>query len=379
MLAGYLTAERGLGWLALATTSGRARAHACRRWPPARGRRRTHARDPLRRLVPEQHRGDHLRVRKDAGRFCFRRLRVAAASASTVPVWKPPHSPRCRNSSLVRPMPMARRPRGWAARTGGSHHEQVPGTSLRWRFERDSVDGRQSPRAWGARRTSESDPLGRDRAAVVLAGTMGAGTAVAAPPATTFVELSTEFAAGGTVVLGADIAQTGQVLDVGAGKSVTLDLAGHSLSVTGVPAGNAAIGVFTGAELIIEDTGGGGTLIATGGTGGRHRRRRRHGRHLHVHPGRLGCRRRRRRRGHRHRRRWPPWRQRRDSRPGWRNRRVRRVCRRHGSARHRRDRRNRRQRRHCCCRRRRRCRRHIRPPVSVVSLSAAPAVPAASR
>ena len=76
---------------------------------------------------------------------------------------------------------------------------------------------------------------------------------------TTFSELSTAFAAGGTVVLGADIAQTGQVLDVGAGESVTLDLAGHSLSVTGVPAGDAAIGVPAGTELTVEDTGVGGS------------------------------------------------------------------------------------------------------------------------
>ena len=137
--------------------------------------------------------------------------------------------------------------------------------------------------------------------------------------------------------LGADIAQTGQVLDVGAGKSVTLDLAGHSLSVTAVPAGNAAIGVLTGAELIIEDTGGGGTLIATGGTGGAGIGGGA-GRASPRSPRRPGCRRRA-RRGHRHRRQWSPWRQRRGSRPGWRNRRVRRVCRRHGSPRHGRDRR----------------------------------------
>lgn len=62
-------------------------------------------------------------------------------------------------------------------------------------------------------------------------------SAFAVSPATNFTELSDSFATGGTVVLANDITQTGQELNVGAGKSVTLDFAGHTLSVTGVPAG----------------------------------------------------------------------------------------------------------------------------------------------
>jgi hypothetical protein len=101
-----------------------------------------------------------------------------------------------------------------------------------------------------------------------VSGLVAAPNAAAIPPVTTFSELSTAFAAGGTVVLGADITNPGESLDVDAGESVTLDLAGHSLSVTGVPAGDAAVGVPAGAELIVVDAGGSGSITATGGTGG---------------------------------------------------------------------------------------------------------------
>ena len=104
---------------------------------------------------------------------------------------------------------------------------------------------------------------------VLVGGLVGPlGAAADTPVATTFDELADEFAAGGPVALGADIAQTGQGLDVGAGMSVTLDLAGHSLSVTGVPAGDAAIGVPAGTTLTVVDPVGGGSITATGGTGG---------------------------------------------------------------------------------------------------------------
>ncbi len=101
-----------------------------------------------------------------------------------------------------------------------------------------------------------------------LAGPFGPGTAAAVSPATNFTELADSFATGGTVVLANDITQTGQALNVGIGQSVTLDLDGHTLSVTGVPSGQAAIGVPAGTTLIVEDTPGGGSITAVGGAGG---------------------------------------------------------------------------------------------------------------
>ncbi len=95
-----------------------------------------------------------------------------------------------------------------------------------------------------------------------VVGLSGPGSATAASTASTFTELSTAFAAGGTVTLGNDI--TGSALNVGAGQTVTLDLAGHSLSVSG----NVAIGVPGGTTLIIVDTSGDGTVTATGGAAG---------------------------------------------------------------------------------------------------------------
>src|SRR5215212_800277 len=92
--------------------------------------------------------------------------------------------------------------------------------------------------------------LFQSRAAAMLfvacgaAGLIGPSRAAAgAPPVTvtTFTGLTTAFNSGGTVVLGDDITQTGQALAVPDELSVTLDLAGYSLSITGVPAGRAAI------------------------------------------------------------------------------------------------------------------------------------------
>lgn len=75
-----------------------------------------------------------------------------------------------------------------------------------------------------------------------------------------------------TVVLGQSITESsGDNLPVPSGCSLTLNLAGNDLSITGVASGDAAIAVPTGASLDIEDTSttGGtltaGTLTATGG------------------------------------------------------------------------------------------------------------------
>ena len=51
-------------------------------------------------------------------------------------------------------------------------------------------------------------------ALLLVSGLVAAPNAAAAPPVTTFGELSTAFATGGTVVLGADITSPGQPLDV---------------------------------------------------------------------------------------------------------------------------------------------------------------------
>jgi hypothetical protein len=116
--------------------------------------------------------------------------------------------------------------------------------------------------------------LFQSRAAAMLlvassaAGLLGPSTAGAGvPPVTTFTELATAFNNGGTVVLGNDITSPGQALAVDE-LNVTLDLAGHSLSITGVPAGHAAIGVPLGASLTIVDATGAGSITAVGGAGG---------------------------------------------------------------------------------------------------------------
>ncbi len=93
----------------------------------------------------------------------------------------------------------------------------------------------------------------------------GAGVVYAAAPVTSFLDLQTAFAAGGHIALGADISSN-MGLAVGTGKSVTLDLAGHHLSVTGLLI-HAGITVEMGEALTIDDSGG-GTLLATGGYDG---------------------------------------------------------------------------------------------------------------
>ncbi|MGH9108674.1 MAG: beta strand repeat-containing protein [Acidimicrobiales bacterium] len=100
---------------------------------------------------------------------------------------------------------------------------------------------------------------------VVPAGVAGATTVT---PPTTFAQLSADFATGGTYKLGATItAPTGTELKIGAGKSVTLDLAGHDLTVTNPGNGTAGIYVPAGASLTIKDSVvGQGTLTATGGS-----------------------------------------------------------------------------------------------------------------
>ena len=76
----------------------------------------------------------------------------------------------------------------------------------------------------------------------------------------------------GTVVLDADIATTGNYLNVATngaagGASITLDLHGHSLNINADGANHAAIGVTLGASLTIEDTVGDGVLTATSDAG----------------------------------------------------------------------------------------------------------------
>jgi len=71
-----------------------------------------------------------------------------------------------------------------------------------------------------------------------------------------------------TVVLGAAItAPANDNLAVPSVCSLTLNLAGYDLSITGVASGDAAIAVPTGASLDVEDTSTTGTLTATGGAG----------------------------------------------------------------------------------------------------------------
>ena len=93
-----------------------------------------------------------------------------------------------------------------------------------------------------------------------------AGPASAATTVMTESELESAVHASGTVTLGADITiddATGVALLPG--LTVTLDLAGHDLTVTGVADGLAAIDVPTTASLTIADTGVGGTLTVVGG------------------------------------------------------------------------------------------------------------------
>ncbi len=70
------------------------------------------------------------------------------------------------------------------------------------------------------------------------------------------------------MTLGADLANpAGASLTVGT-TAVTLDLNGHSLSITGLPANKAGIEVGTGRSLTLENLAvAGATLVATGGSG----------------------------------------------------------------------------------------------------------------
>lgn len=83
---------------------------------------------------------------------------------------------------------------------------------------------------------------------------------------TTYDELVAAFATGGTVVLGADIASDSSSLATGGG-GVTLDLNGHSLTLSGAASHAAGIGVGTANPLTVTDTapGGTGVLDAFGG------------------------------------------------------------------------------------------------------------------
>ena len=74
-----------------------------------------------------------------------------------------------------------------------------------------------------------------------------------------------------TIVLGADISQTGDYLEVPSGTSITLDLNGHSLSVTSANGSSsaapfAALSVPSTSSLTITGNGG-GSLSVTGGNG----------------------------------------------------------------------------------------------------------------
>ncbi|HEX3426009.1 MAG TPA: MBG domain-containing protein [Acidimicrobiales bacterium] len=85
---------------------------------------------------------------------------------------------------------------------------------------------------------------------------------------TNWTDLQTAFASSGTVTLGADItAPSSSNLAMTAGTTVTLDLDGHSLSITSPPTGAAGV-QDTAATLTIEDPTGTGVLTATGSSDG---------------------------------------------------------------------------------------------------------------
>lgn len=95
---------------------------------------------------------------------------------------------------------------------------------------------------------------------------VAAPAAAAAVTVNDWSELTTAFAVNGdTVVLGSDIIAPGAAhLAVDAGESVTLDLNGHTLSITDPAANDAAVSVPATSSLTIIATGG-GTLNAAGG------------------------------------------------------------------------------------------------------------------
>ena len=88
---------------------------------------------------------------------------------------------------------------------------------------------------------------------------------------TTWAELQSAVAAGGTVTLGTDLVPpnvpANDRLDL-VSATTTIDLNGHQLLIPSPPANEAAVHVPPGAALTVEDTIGTGLLTVTGGPGG---------------------------------------------------------------------------------------------------------------
>ncbi|SEE85996.1 Ig-like domain-containing protein [Ruania alba] len=106
-------------------------------------------------------------------------------------------------------------------------------------------------------------------ALLVSAGLIASGSAAAAADATVTsgVELTDAFDCDGeqscTVTVGADVTSSVGP-EVADGRTVTLDLAGHAVAITG-QRDHAGIGVPSGATLVIEDSVGGAALTTNGG------------------------------------------------------------------------------------------------------------------
>ena len=105
--------------------------------------------------------------------------------------------------------------------------------------------------------------------ALPLALAVAAPATAATVTVTTWGDVKAAFLIDGdTVVLGADItAPSAESLAVDLGEAITLDLNGHTLSITTPPSTAAAVGVPDTSTLTINATGG-GTLNATGGQAG---------------------------------------------------------------------------------------------------------------
>lgn len=105
--------------------------------------------------------------------------------------------------------------------------------------------------------------------AIPLAFAVAVPATAAAVTVSTWGDLKAAFLVDGdTVVLGADItAPNAESLAIDLGEAITLNLNGHTLSITTPPSTAAAIGVPNTSTLTINATGG-GSLIATGGTSG---------------------------------------------------------------------------------------------------------------
>lgn len=114
-----------------------------------------------------------------------------------------------------------------------------------------------------------------------LVGPVGAANA---EPDPAVVEVIDAFANGGTLTLGADV-EVDQTLTLASGKTLVIDLAGHSLTVRGGTGSAGATGVdgtdpngqpgnpgedaiTNSGNLIVLNTSDGGYLVATGGNGG---------------------------------------------------------------------------------------------------------------